>query len=100
MAMTNSVTSKLPLLWVSARFHIRPSTSFGSFALSNICFAASPERTPFSAPNFSNRDEYSATLSGLKAGTRIGGGPEVGLEGVPDSCAAMGGAVGGGCCAS
>lgn len=102
IAMTNSVTSSVPRPCVSARFHIRPSTSFGNRALSKICFATSPDKDPFSAPDFSNKAEYSATFSGVSAGTRIGAGPVwVGLEGVPLYCAwigAIAGATGWLCC--
>ena len=70
--MTNSVTSRVPRPCVSDSAQILPRTSFGSLALSNICLATTPERNPFSAPDFSNSDEYSATLSGPKAGTRTG----------------------------
>lgn len=96
MAMVNSVTSSQPRPCVSAKFHIRPRTSFGSLALSNICFATVPDNAPFSAPDFSKRVEYSVTFSGASAGTRIGPGPaDVGLDGVPLGCAEIG-AVGGG----
>jgi hypothetical protein len=84
IAMTNSVVSRAPRAWVSDRFHILPSTSFGSRAFSNICFATTPESSPFSAPDFSNNNEYSLIFSGVRGGTRIGGGPAcVGLAGGP-----------------
>lgn len=42
MAMMNSVTLSAPRCSVSERFHIRPRTSFGNRAFSNISFAFSP----------------------------------------------------------
>jgi hypothetical protein len=42
MAMVNSVASKAPRCLVSDKNQIRPKTSFGSRARSNICFATSP----------------------------------------------------------
>ena len=44
IAMINSVSPKCPCCSLSARFHIRPSTSLGSCARSKICFALSPAR--------------------------------------------------------
>ena len=88
--MTNSVTFKDPRPCASDRAHILPSTSLGNLALSNICLAMIPGRYPFSAPDFSNSPEYSATLSGFKAGTRIGGGAiAFGLAGAPVGCCEM-----------
>jgi hypothetical protein len=84
IAMTNSVVSSAPRPWVSDKFHILPKTSFGSRAFSNICFAMTPESIPFSAPDFSNNNEYSLIFSGARGGTRIGGDPAcVGLAGGP-----------------
>lgn len=92
IAMTNSVVSSAPRALVSDRFHILPSTSFGSRAFSNICFATTPESSPFSAPDFSNNSEYSLIFSGARGGTRIGGGPAcVGLVGGPVVWVATGG---------
>ena len=76
---------------------MRPSTSLGSLALSNICFAMIPESSPFSAPDFSNKEENSFTFSGDNGGTRIGGsGPDcIGLAGGPAFWGALRGAAGG-----
>ena len=74
IATMNSVVSSAPRALVSDRYHILPRTSFDSRAFSNICFATAPESNPFSAPDFSNNDEYSAIFSGASEGTRIGGG--------------------------
>lgn len=87
----NSVSPKCPFWSLSARFHMRPSTSTGNLARSKICFAVSPMRVesafqclsiraeivipdsiPFCAPDSSKRDEYCATLSGVNGGTLIG----------------------------
>jgi hypothetical protein len=86
MAMMNSVTLRAPRCSVSERFQMRPRTSLGNRAFSNISFAFSPvayqpvclgmlcrflpERTPLTAPDFSNKPAYSAALAGTSGGTR------------------------------
>lgn len=69
--MMNSVTVRAPRCSVSAKFHILPSVSFGRPALSNITLACSPGRIPSSAPDFSKREAYWATLSGVRVGTLL-----------------------------
>ena len=89
IAMVNSVSPSDPFCSVSARVHIRPKTSLGSCARSNIDFAVSPKeyqhrpdvqldrrhipgKTPFCAPDCSKRDVYCMALSVVKGGTRMG----------------------------
>lgn len=90
--MVNSVTFRAPRCSVSDRFQMRPRISLGSLAFSKISFAFSPrysqqsytsnqavehppESTPLMAPDFSNRPAYSAALTGVNGGTRMGPWP-------------------------